>query len=120
MDGRYRTAPFAGRVAGFVHTGEDVRIEDGATVEGPAFLDDGVVVRAGARIGPHSVVGRGCQIETDAKVEGAILWANCRVGEEAVVSEVIAGRHVHIGRGATVSGGAVLGDKTSLTDYCKV
>ncbi len=120
MDGRYRTPPFAGRVAGFVHTGEDVRIEDGATVEGPAFLDDGVVVRAGARIGPHSVVGRGCQIETDAKVEGAILWANCRVGEEAVVSEAIAGRHVHVGRGATVSSGAVLGDKTSLTDYCKV
>ena len=120
MDGRYRTAPFAGQPAGHVHRGEDVRVEDGATVDGPAFLDEGVVVRAGARVGPHSVVGRGSQIENDARVEGAILWGNCRVGQDAVVSEAIAGRHVHIGRGATVASGAVLGDKTSLTDYSKV
>jgi NDP-sugar pyrophosphorylase family protein len=120
MDGRYRTAPFAGQPAGHVHRGDDVRVEDGATIEGPAFLDDGVVVRAGARVGAHAVLGRGCQIESDARVEGAILWANCRVGQEAAVSGAIAGRHVHIGRGATVGEGALLGDKTSLTDYCKV
>ena len=74
----------------------------------------------GARVGAHAVLGRGCQIESDARVEGAILWANCRVGQEAAVSGAIAGRHVHIGRGATVGEGALLGDKTSLTDYCKV
>jgi UDP-3-O-[3-hydroxymyristoyl] glucosamine N-acyltransferase len=53
-------------------------------------------------------------------VEGAILWANGRVGPEAVVGAAIGGRHVHVGRGATVAAGAVLGDKTALTDYSKV
>ena len=33
----------------------DARVEEGATIEGPAFIDEGVVVKAGARIGPYTV-----------------------------------------------------------------
>jgi mannose-1-phosphate guanylyltransferase len=120
MDGRYQTAPFAGRAPGHVHQGEDVRIEDGASVTGPAFLDDGVVVRSGASVGPYSVLGRGCLVEQDSRVDGAIVWGNGRIGPEATVGAAIAGRHVHIGRGAAVAAGAVLGDKTVLTDFSKV
>jgi mannose-1-phosphate guanylyltransferase len=120
MEGRYRTAPFAGEPDRHVYRAAGVRVEDGAVIQGPAFLDDDVVVRAGAHVGPHAVLGRGCQIETDARVESSILWANGRVGQDAIVTGAIAGRHVHIGRGATVGDGAVLGDKTSLTDYSKV
>ena len=120
MDGRYQTAPFAGQPPGYVFRADDVRVEDGAAIEGPAFLDEGVIVRAGARVGPYSVLGRGCQIEADARVDGAILWANGRVGQDAVVTDAIAGRNVHVGRGATVGPGAVLGDKTALTDFSKV
>ena len=120
MDGRYGTAPFAGQPAGHVFRADDVRVEDGAEVEGPAFLDEGVVVRAGARVGPYAVLGRGCQVEADARVTSSILWANGRVGQDAEVAGAIAGRNVHIGRGASVGPGAVLGDKTSLTDYSKV
>jgi NDP-sugar pyrophosphorylase family protein len=120
MDGRYQTAPFAGQGPGFVHRADDARIEEGATVTGPAFLDGGVVVRSGATVGPYTVLGRGCHVEQDARVEGAIVWANGRIGPEAAVGAAIAGRHVHVGRGATVGAGAVLGDKTSLTDFSKV
>ena len=38
----------------------------GATIEGPCFIDEGVLVKAGARIGPYSVIGRQTQIEEDA------------------------------------------------------
>lgn len=120
MDGRYQTSPFAGQPAGHISLGEDVKIDEGAAVEGPAFLDEGVVVRYGAKIGPYSVLGRGCHVEPDAQITGSILWANGRVGQEAIVTGAIAGRHVHVGRGVTVSAGAVIGDKTSLTDYSKV
>ena len=120
MDGRYQAPPFAGEAAGHVYRGDDVRIEDGATVEGPAFLDAGTVVRAGARVGPYSVLGHGCLVEQDAVVNGAILWATSRVGQEASMTDAIAGRHVHIGRGATVSAGAVLGDKAVVTDYSRL
>jgi acetyltransferase-like isoleucine patch superfamily enzyme len=36
------------------------------------------------------------------------------------MTDAIAGRHVHIGRGATVSAGVVLGDKAVVTDYSRL
>ena len=67
MDGRYRAAPFAGAAAAWVSPG--ARVEEGATIEGPCFIDEGAVVKAGARIGPYSVIGRQCHIEEQAVVD---------------------------------------------------
>jgi NDP-sugar pyrophosphorylase family protein len=118
MDGRYKLEPFASQPAStWISPG--ARVEDGATVEGPCFLDDGVVVKAGARIGPYSVVGRHCHIEEHAVVEQSIVWANTRIGQEAVVRHAILGRHCHIGRNAALDHGLVLGDKSSVTDYSR-
>ncbi len=80
MDGRYQTSPFAGQPAGHVFRADDVRVEEGASSRARRFSMTGVVVRAGARVGPYSVLGRGCQIEADARVDGAIFWGNGRVG----------------------------------------
>ena len=45
------------------------RVDEGVTVQGPCFVDDGAVVKAGARIGPYAVVGRQCHIEEQAVIE---------------------------------------------------
>jgi NDP-sugar pyrophosphorylase family protein len=119
MDGRYATAPFLNLPAPRVSVAPDARIEDGATVEGPCFIDEGVLIKSGARIGPYSVVGRHTQVEEDASIEGAILWPNCRVSREASVRNAILGRHCHLGRGVRVADGAMLGDRTTLTDYTR-
>jgi NDP-sugar pyrophosphorylase family protein len=119
MDGRYRAAPFTDSSAR-VWISPQARVEDGVTVEGPCFIDDGAVVKAGARIGPYTVVGWQCHIEEHAVIEQAILWANCRVSQEAVVRRSILGRHCHIGRSATLDNGVVLGDKSVVTDYSRL
>ncbi len=120
MDGRYRTPPFAEGTPGHVHRAEDVRVEDGAVVEGPAFLDAGTVIRAGAHVGAYSVLGHGVVVEEHARVSGSIVWATGRVCQDAHMTDAIAGRHVHVGRGAEVGPGAVLGDKSVVTDYSRL
>jgi len=125
MDGRYAghrkgqtlpfiTAPRAPWVAA------DARIEDSAIVQGPCFIDEGVVVKAGARVGPYTVVGRHCHIEEHAVLERAIVWSNSRISQEAFVRQSILGRHCHIGRNAVVDDGVVLGDKSVVTDYSRL
>jgi len=52
-------------------------------------------------------------------VDHSILWASCRISQDAVVRGAILGRHTHVGRSATVDGGAVLGDKSVITDYSR-
>ena len=119
MDGRYLAAPFLDLAAPRTSIAADARIEEGAVVEGPCFIDEGVLIKAGARIGPYSVIGRQTQVEEDATIEASILWPNCRVSRDASVRDAILGRNCHLGRHVTVDGGAVLGDKTTLTDYTR-
>jgi NDP-sugar pyrophosphorylase family protein len=119
MDGRFRAAPFA-EAHGTAWVSPHARVEEGAVVEGPAFVDEGAVVKTGARIGPYSVIGRQCHVEENALVRQAIVWANSRISQEAVVRGSIVGRQCHIGRSAMVENGVVLGDKSVVTDYSRL
>ena len=118
FDGRFDRGPVAAAHRTPVVSTE-ARVDDGARIEGPCFLDAGVHIRAGATIGPYSMIGRGAIVEEDAVVRGSIVWPNSRIGRDATVDDAIIGRHAHVGRSAVVSGGAVLGDKTVLTDYTR-
>ena len=119
MDGRYSAPPFVGAAnAPFVADG--ARIEADVEMQGPCFVDEGAVVKAGARILPYSVIGRQTHVEEAAVIEDSIIWPNGWIGREAHVSGAILGRNCHIGRNAVVSPGAVLGDKTAVTDYSKL
>jgi NDP-sugar pyrophosphorylase family protein len=122
MDARYtgyRAAPYVAAAA-TPWVSPEARLEEGAIVDGPCFIDAGTVVKAGARIGPYAAIGRHCHIEEHAVIEHAIVWANSRISQEAVVRRSILGRHCHIGRSAVVEDGAVLGDKSVVTDYSRL
>ena len=87
---------------------------------GPCFLDEGVVVKAGAHVLPYSVLGRHTHVEEGAVVDSAIVWPNGWIGREALVRGSILGRNCHIGRNATLERDVVLGDKTVITDYSRL
>ncbi|HZR26565.1 MAG TPA: NDP-sugar synthase [Vicinamibacterales bacterium] len=121
MDGRYkhRAAPFA-TTPGSSWISPEARIEDGAVIEGPCFVDAETIVKHGARIGPYSVVGKHCHVEENAAIDQAIIWANTRISQDATVHQSILGRHCHIGRNASSGAGVVLGDKSVLTDFSRL
>ena len=96
------------------------RVEEGVELQGPCFIDEGAVIKAGARILPYSVIGRQTHVEEAAVIEDAIIWPNGWIGREAHVASSILGRNCHIGRNAVIEPGAVLGDKTVITDYSKL
>jgi len=119
MDGRYKAAPFAASPSA-AWASPQARVEDGAIVQGPCFIDEGAVIKAGARIGPYTVIGKQCHVEEQAVVEQSIVWANTRISQEATVRHAILGRHCHIGRNAVLNHGSILGDKSVVTDYSRV
>jgi NDP-sugar pyrophosphorylase family protein len=119
MDGRYQLEPFR-RAPNTVFMAPDAKVEEGAVVEGPCYVGDGAIVKAGARIGAHTVLGRQCHVEEQANVQGSIVWAGTRIGQAAVVKGSILGRQCHVGRSATLGPGLVLGDKSVVTDYSRL
>src|SRR5438093_3117331 len=88
MDGRYPAAPFAGAQSK-VWVSPQARVEEGVALEAPCFVDEGAVIKTGARIGPYAVIGKHCHVEEHATIDHAILWANTRVSQEAVVRRSI-------------------------------
>jgi NDP-sugar pyrophosphorylase family protein len=142
MDGRYQAPPFIADASdgpglseakpsrrpapsetepsrrAFVAKG--ARVEEGVELHGPCFVDEAAVIKAGAKILPYAVVGRQTHVEEGAVVGNSIVWPNGWIGREAHISGSILGRNCHIGRNASLEHGAVLGDKTVITDYSKL
>ena len=119
MDGLYNALPFSGQPnQQFVAPG--ARVEEGAELHGPCFVDDGAVIKSGAKLLPYSVVGRQTHVDEGAVIDGAIVWANGWIGREAVVKGSILGRNCHIGRNALLETPVVLGDKTVITDFSRL
>ena len=95
------------------------RVDAGASLEGPLFVDDGCVVKAGARLGPYTVLGKDCQVDADANVSGAIVWADSRIGPRGPRDRR---HHRPIGtdRPQRQLRGGVLGDTTSIAEYSRL
>jgi NDP-sugar pyrophosphorylase family protein len=120
MEGRYSAPPFAGLAHGVPWIAADAKIDPGVDIQGPCFIDEGVVIKSGARILPYSVLGRQTHVDEQAVVDASVIWPNGWVGREAVVRGSILGRNCHVGRNSTVDTPVVLGDKTVITDYSKL
>lgn len=87
-----------------------------AEIDSLSMIADDCIIKPGAQV-LNSVLGAGVYVEEKACVENSVIWPHTRVGTGAHVSGAIVGRGCHVGRAALVGAGAVLGDKTSITDY---
>jgi NDP-sugar pyrophosphorylase family protein len=118
MDGRYSMPPFNGE-SGLAWVSPSARIDPTVRLEGPLFVDDGCLVKARARLGPYTVLGRNCHVEEDANVSGAIVWAESQIAREAQLIDTIVGKAGEIGRNAELHRG-VLGDKSHIAEYSRL
>ena len=120
MDGRFTAPPFAGLAAPRT-CDRSGRADRGVAQRSRGRCSSTRVSssRPGARVGPYAVLGRQTQVEEEAVIERAILWPNCRIGSQASISDATLGRQCHVGRNVSLNSGAVLGDKTTLTDFTK-
>ena len=89
-----------------------------ASVSECSLIDEGCVIKPGVEIS-HSVIGSKCRIEEGAIIRNSVIWSGCRIQRNAFVSGSILGRGCLVGEGAEVHSGTILGDKSSLTSYCR-
>ncbi|MDQ3584808.1 MAG: NDP-sugar synthase [Acidobacteriota bacterium] len=87
-----------------------------AEIDALSIIADDCTIKPGAQI-INSVLGQGCYIDERARIENSVIWSHTRVNAGAHITGAVIGRGCHVGRAAQVGPGAVLGDKTSLTDY---
>ncbi len=117
FEGRYDAGIYRGGDRLLPLISPEARVDDGATLVAPCFVDAGAHIKAGAVVGPYAVIGRGVVVDEGAQLRNTIIWPNTRIGQNAVLDGPILGRNCHIGRNVSITGNAVLGDKSTLTDH---
>lgn len=111
---------FAGKIVGFEIDRSAVSdIATAAIVDKDSIIGAGCVVKPGAKV-TLSAIGPGVYIDEKAVIENSVVWAHTRISSGAEIRNAVIGRSCHVGRNAVVTEGAVLGDKTSLSDYTRV
>ena len=83
------------RVTGSVGIGRGTVIEDGAEIEGPAILGEGVRVGPGTRIGPGTSIGAGAVL-MGCSVRRSILLERVRIEGPVRLTDSILGRDVTV------------------------
>lgn len=110
----------SGKIKGFeIEKSAKTEISHTAFVDKNSLIAEDCIIKPNARIF-NSVIGKGVLVEEKAIIENSVVWSHTRISNGAEISGAVIGRSCYIGKNAVVSKGAVLGDKTSLTDYTKV
>ena len=119
MDGRYSRAAVR-RHAAAAWISPEAPGRGGRRDHGPCFIDEGVVVKAGARMLPYSVIGRQTHVEEgggDRRLDHLAERLDRPRGRRAARSSAATATSAAT---PSIEPGAVLGDKTVITDYSKL
>lgn len=94
------------------------KFDPAVRIDERSHVDPSCVIKAQAQI-VNSIIGPNCFIEEKAQIENSVIWSATRVSAEAEVRQCVIGKSCHIGRSAVLVG-AVLGDKSVVTDYSQL
>ena len=89
---------------------ERAEVASGATLIGPVLLGPDVRIEAGARVGPHVVLGAGTRVAADAELRDSVLFDGVRVGRGVRAEGALVGHHASLGPDVQVEREVIVGD----------
>ena len=87
----------SGHTAGQPLIADSARVEPGASVVGPVFVDHGAVIREGAKVIGPALIGKGCVVGRGAVVCECVVEDGCVVESGARAVGRIVQSHLHRG-----------------------
>jgi mannose-1-phosphate guanylyltransferase/phosphomannomutase len=110
LDGKIRgVRPPGTRLRGNIYVGRRAQVDD-EELEGPVVIGDNVRVDEGASISPYTVIGNNVVIAAGATVERSVVAEGTYVGEGAEVLDTLVGRSSYLQPRARVLERSSLGD----------
>ncbi len=85
-----------------------------SAVRPPVFIGAGCRIDPTAVVGPYTVVGDGCTIGPGAVVEDSLIWDDVRIDTNARIEWAIIASRTQVGAGAVIARGAVIGHDADI------
>ncbi len=89
-------------------------IEEGVSLQGPAFIGRDAILRNGATIGPYAVIGRHSEVAAGARVRRSIVLNSSYIGEHTEVRGSFCGNRTLLEREVEIEHGVVIADDVHL------
>ncbi len=86
-----------------VYIAPGARVEAFATIQGPAWIGNGTVVRAGAYLREYVIAGNDCVLGNSSEFKHCLLFNRCEVPHFNYVGDSILGHRAHLGAGVICS-----------------
>lgn len=93
---------------------DNVVVEPGAYVHGPAIFGEGTVIRQGAYVRGGVITGKNCVIGHTTEVKSSIFCDEAKAGHFAYIGDSILGNHVNLGAGTKISNLKMTNDEIIL------
>ena len=95
--------------------------EDGVILARTCEIYKNTVIGKGTTMGDktavaNSIIGRGCNIGKNVKIEGAYIWDNTIIGDGAVIKRAIVANGAMIGKRCRVEPGALISYGVTIAD----
>ena len=107
----------SGKIKNFkVEKIKSLALAESVEVDKNSIIAKGCVLKTGARI-INSILGENVVIEENSAVLNSVIWSETTIGSGSTVQDAIIGCNCRIGNNVSLGKGAVLGDKSFITDF---
>jgi len=93
-----------------IFVGRGARVEAGAYICGPAYLDDACCVRHGAYLRGNVMAGKGCVLGHASEFKNSLLLDEASAAHFAYVGDSLLGHRVNLGAGTKLSNFGLLSE----------
>ncbi len=111
--GRGLDAHLFERVGQSVWIAKSARVNEKATIAGPAIIDEQAEIRTGAYIRGGVIVGKGAVVGNSSEVKNSLLFDGVQIPHFNYVGDSVLGWRAHLGAGAIISN--LKSDKSNVT-----
>lgn len=97
-----------------VWVGENVVIEDGVTLKAPISIGDCSVIRSGAVVDDHCIVGKHTVLSTNCTLKQSILWNDIYVGDGSELMGTTICKGTKLEHSASLHEASVIGEQCTI------
>ncbi|MDR1401915.1 MAG: UDP-N-acetylglucosamine diphosphorylase [Puniceicoccales bacterium] len=116
MGNAKRNMPLGCHVGDNVFIHESVQLPPVCVIDGPAYIDEGAVIRPFAYIRQNVIVGQNCLVGNSCELKNSILLKNVQVPHFNYVGDSVLGNFVHLGAGVILANLRL--DKKEVVVHC--
>jgi len=107
-------------IDGPMNISANVRLESGVQITGPVFIGENTLIRRNTKLMPYTVIGSNVEVHRDTLLDGAVLFDENQVAQDAHITEAIIAENCRIGFSDTIQSDVLIGGGCRLDDNVSV